>query len=291
MIGAFVMTEHELLKRRPTPEPVGMGSYNMDSHNCCRYVTPEGFVQNEGDVQQGTGGPYRISYKSIVPKAGECPNLLVPVCVSSSHIAYGSIRMEPVFMILGQSAATAAAIAIDDKVDVQKVDYEKLKKRLLADKQVLAFSAPPRAGAIDPKKLPGVVVDDADAELKGFASVSTSISPFVGTGYRHDGNTDRGKQTAVFTPDLPSAGKYEVRLAYTANPNRATNVPVSVRFADGTGLTTKIDQRKKPPLDGLWVSLGTHEFAKGKSGSVTVTNADADGFVVIDAVQFLPVKE
>jgi hypothetical protein len=291
MVGDYVHTEADCTRRRETPMSVGMGSYNMDSHNCCRYVTPEGFVQNEGDVQQGTGGPYRISYKSIVPKAGECPNLLVPVCVSSSHIAYGSIRMEPVFMILGQSAATAAAIAIDDKVDVQKVDYEKLKKRLLADKQVLAFSAPPRAGAIDPKKLPGVVVDDADAELKGFASVSTSISPFVGTGYRHDGNTDRGKQTAVFTPDLPSAGKYEVRLAYTANPNRATNVPVSVRFADGTGLTTKIDQRKKPPLDGLWVSLGTHEFAKGKSGSVTVTNADADGFVVIDAVQFLPVKE
>src|SRR5213076_638499 len=97
----------------------------------------EGFVQNEGDVQVSPGGPYRISYKSIVPKAGECPNLLVPVCLSSSHIAYGSIRMEPVFMVLGQSAGTAACLAIDNKVDVRKVDYAKLKERLLKDKQVL----------------------------------------------------------------------------------------------------------------------------------------------------------
>src|SRR6059058_3278012 len=135
-----------------------MGSYNMDSHNCCRYVTPEGFVQNEGDVQVSPGGPYQISYKSIVPKAGECPNLLVPVCLSSSHIAYGSIRMEPVFMVLGQSAATAACIAIDDKVAVQKVDYAKLKERLLKDKQVLAWTGQ-RRGGIDPAKLPGIVID------------------------------------------------------------------------------------------------------------------------------------
>src|SRR5204863_4501913 len=161
--------------KRNTPQSVGMGSYNMDSHNCARYVTPEGFVQNEGDVQVSPGGPYRVSYKSIVPKSGECPNLLVPVCLSSSHIAYGSIRMEPVFMVLGQSAATAAALAIDDKTDVQKVDYEKLKKRLVADKQVLDFAAAPAASAIDPKKLPGVVVDDSDAELKGFAATSAAV--------------------------------------------------------------------------------------------------------------------
>jgi hypothetical protein len=198
--------------------------------------------------------------------------------------------MEPVFMVLGQSAATAAGLAIDEKTDVQKVDYDKLKKRLVADKQVLEFAAPPREGAIDPKKLPGVVVDDADAELKGFATASSSVSPFVGVGYRHDGNADRGKQSAKFVPDLPAAGKYEVRVAYTANPNRATNVPVTVSHAGGVG-TMKIDQRKKPPIDGLWVSLGTFPFDKGKGGSVTVANTDADGYVVIDAVQWVSVKE
>jgi hypothetical protein len=114
-----------------------MGSYGMDSHNIQRYITPEGFVQNEGDIGVSTNGPYQISYGSIVPKAGQAPNLLVPVCVSSSHIAYGSIRMEPVFMILGHSAATAAALAIDLKLPVQEVPYEKLRARLLADGQVL----------------------------------------------------------------------------------------------------------------------------------------------------------
>jgi hypothetical protein len=284
LVGDYVHTELDCRRKKDTPMSVGMGSYNMDSHNCCRYVTPEGTVQNEGDVQVSPGGPYRISYRSLVPKSGECPNLLVPVCVSSSHIAYGSIRMEPVFMVLGQSAATAAIQAIEEKCDVQKVDYEKLKNRLLADKQVLEFAAPPSPGAVDPKKLPGVVVDDGDAALKGFETPSTSIGPFVGVGYRHDGNKDRGKQTATFAADLPAAGKYEVRLAYTANPNRATNAPVVVG-----GKTVTVNQRQKPPIDGLWVSLGTFEFEKGKA-VVTVGNHDADGFVVIDAVQWLPAK-
>jgi hypothetical protein len=140
MIGKYVMTENELLKRRPTPESVGMGSYGMDSHNIQRYITPEGHVQNEGDIGVSTNGPYQISYGSLVPKKGQASNLLVPVCVSSSHIAYGSIRMEPLFMILGQSAATAAAMAIDGELDVQDVPYEKLRERLLKDGQVLEYA-------------------------------------------------------------------------------------------------------------------------------------------------------
>jgi hypothetical protein len=142
MIGRYVMTENELLKRRPTPEPVGMGSYGIDSHNIQRYITPEGYVQNEGDIGVSTNGPYQISYGSLVPKKGQAANLLVPVCVSSSHIAYGSIRMEPVFMILGQTAATAAAMAIESGVAVQDLPYEKLRARLLQDGQVLEYTAP-----------------------------------------------------------------------------------------------------------------------------------------------------
>jgi hypothetical protein len=122
-----------------------MGSYGIDSHNVQRYITPEGFVQNEGDIGVSTQGPYQIAYGALVPKAGQADNLLVPVCVSSSHIAFGSIRMEPVFMILGQSAAAAASIAIDAGVAVQDVPYDRLRERLEADRQVLV--APPRAGA------------------------------------------------------------------------------------------------------------------------------------------------
>ncbi|MCZ7640709.1 MAG: FAD-dependent oxidoreductase [Verrucomicrobia bacterium] len=137
MIGQFVMTEHELLGTRPTPEPVGMGSYTIDSHNVQRYITPDGHVQNEGDIGVGLRGPYAIAYGALVPKAGQADNLLVPVCVSSSHIAFGSIRMEPVFMILGQSAATAAVLALEADVTVQQVPYPRLRERLLQDGQIL----------------------------------------------------------------------------------------------------------------------------------------------------------
>ena len=139
MIGEYVMTEHDVLSKRDVPEPVGMGSYTVDSHNVQRYVKPDGFVQNEGDIGVKTPIPYKISYRSLIPKKEECKNLLVPVCVSSSHIAYGSIRMEPVFMILGQSAATAASIAIDENISVQEVAYDKLRERLEKDDQRLAY--------------------------------------------------------------------------------------------------------------------------------------------------------
>jgi len=147
MIGKFVMTENELLKKRPTPESVGMGSYTIDSHNVQRYITPEGYVQNEGDIGVATRGPYEIAFGSLVPKREQCENLMVPVCVSASHIAFGSIRMEPVFMILAQSAVTAASMAIDRSIPVQDVPYTELRKRLLADGQVLEFS-----GRIQPKR-------------------------------------------------------------------------------------------------------------------------------------------
>lgn len=139
MIGLFVMTENELLKRRPTPDSVGMGSYTIDSHNVQRYVAPDGSVQNEGDIGVGLPGPYEIAYGCLVPKRGQADNLLVPVCVSSSHIAFGSIRMEPVFMILGQSAATAAVLALDADIVVQDVPYTELKERLLKDGQILEW--------------------------------------------------------------------------------------------------------------------------------------------------------
>jgi hypothetical protein len=144
MIGSFVMTENELRKKKPTPDSVGMGSYTIDSHNVQRYITPEGYVQNEGDVGVGLKEPYEIAYGALVPQRGQADNLFVPVCVSSSHIAFGSIRMEPVFMILGQSAATAAVLAVEQDLAVQDVPYESLRQRLLADGQVLD---PPSRGS------------------------------------------------------------------------------------------------------------------------------------------------
>ncbi|MBN7812610.1 FAD-dependent oxidoreductase [Algoriphagus sp. H41] len=137
LVGSYVMTELDVLGAKEVPQPVGMGSYSLDSHNTQRFVTPGGHVQNEGDIGVHPKQPYSISYGTLVPKKKECSNLLVPVCVSSSHTAFGSIRMEPVFMILGQSAAAAASLAIDGDIAVQDLDYEALRKVLLEEKQIL----------------------------------------------------------------------------------------------------------------------------------------------------------
>ena len=139
MIGAYVMTEQDCVGKRHPADPVGLGSYTMDSHNVQRYVDAGGHVRNEGDVQVRVPAPYGISYQSLTPKAGECDNLLVPVCLSASHIALGSIRMEPVYMILGQAAGSAACLAIEAKVAVQQLDYQALHARLAADHQRLTW--------------------------------------------------------------------------------------------------------------------------------------------------------
>jgi hypothetical protein len=140
MVGEFVMSEHNCRGEVKAQDAVGLAAYTMDSHNCRRIVR-DGRAENEGDVQVGGFPPYPIAYGSLLPKLAECENLVVPVCLSATHIAYGSIRMEPVFMILGQSAATAAVLAIQDGVPLQKLGYEKLRSRLQADKQTLQWNA------------------------------------------------------------------------------------------------------------------------------------------------------
>jgi hypothetical protein len=130
MVGEYMMTEHDCRRTRIANDPVGMGSYQMDSHNVQRYITSQGCVQNEGNIEVSPRGPYAISYRSILPKRTECSNLLVCCAVSSSHISYGSIRMEPVFMVLGQSAAIAAAQSIRNGIDLHDIDYSELKVQL-----------------------------------------------------------------------------------------------------------------------------------------------------------------
>ncbi|MGB2759404.1 MAG: FAD-dependent oxidoreductase, partial [Maribacter stanieri] len=139
MIGEFVMTDNEILGKSKVLKPIGMGSYAMDSHNVQRYITKEGYVQNEGDLGIEPDAPYQIHLGTILPKQEECRNLLVPAAVSSSHIAFGSIRMEPVFMILGQSAGTLAGMAINEDQEIHEVDYDSLKNKLLKDGQVLSY--------------------------------------------------------------------------------------------------------------------------------------------------------
>ena len=289
MISDYVMTQHNCQGRATAEDPVGLAAYGMDSHNVQRYVDAQGQVRNEGDVEVGVSGPYGISYRSIVPKENECANLLVPLCPSSSHIAFGSIRMEPVFMVLGQSAATAACQSLETNVAVQQISYPRLREKLLADGQILEWTGPrPRSVAsVDASQLPGIVIDDDAVERIGEWLSSSAVSGFVGTRYWHDNNQGPGTKEARFSFQVKASGRYQVRLAYVPNPNRATNVPVTVHHADGQALI-RVNQKIEPPIDRTFIALGTYRFQAGDKYMVVVSNREADGHVIADAIQIVP---
>jgi hypothetical protein len=284
LISDYVMSEKNCRGQEVITDSVGLAAYNMDSHNCQRIVK-DGHAENEGDVQVPPMKPYPISYRSLVPKLSECENLFVPVCLAASHIAYGSIRMEPVFMILGQSSATAAAMAIDGRVPVQKIDYAKLRGRLLADNQILEWNAPARA-QVAPANLSGIVLDDAEATKIGDWISSSAIAHRIGAGYIHDGNNYKGEMSATFAPAIPKAGDYEVFLVFTANPNRASNVPVAITTTSHVKRLAMVNQRSG---NGL-ATLGRFELEAGKSIHVSVSNNRTDGFVAVDGLQLVPLK-
>ena len=287
MVSDFVVTERHLRRQTPTPRPIGMGSYNMDSHNVQRYVAYDaegrGHARNEGDIQISPGGPYPIDYGAIVPKQEECENLFVLVCVSTSHIAFGSVRMEPVFMILGQSAATAAALALDKGIPVQAVDYDELAQRLQDDGQVLAWQMDGHNN-IDPDKLSGIVADNPAADLTGPWRLSRSVSPMVGLNYAHDSEDKSEVCMARYHIPVPAQGNYEVRISYSAHPNRATNAQVAIHHLDGIQ-TALVNQRETPPIDDLFVSLGAFTFED--NALIVISNKNADGHVIADAVQLI----
>ena len=289
MVGDFVVTENHLRRIVPTPRSIGMGSYNMDSHNTQRYVAYDdegrGYARNEGDIQISPGGPYPIDLGAILPKAQECTNLLVPVCVSTSHIAYGSVRMEPVFMILGQSAATTAVFAIRDSIAVQDVDYTMLSKKLVEDGQILEM---PYNGLtqINPDTLPGIVQLHTDAEVTGSWKTSHAIPRMVGRNYLHDSPDDQVFSEIQYKITLPAPGNYEVRMSYTAHANRATNVPVTIVHKTGKQLL-HINQQQVPEIDHLFTSLGHYAF--DTEAQIIISNDNADGYVTANAVQIIPV--
>lgn len=292
MVSDLVMTQHHCQGRAVADDPIGLAAYTMDSHHVQRHVDAEGFVRNEGDVQVGGFSPYGIGYRAIVPGADQCGNLLVPVCLSSSHMAFGSIRMEPVFMVLGQSAGTAAVQAIEQEVPVQQIDTGRLRERLLADGSVLEWTKvarPVNPSGVQIKDLAGIVIDDTDAKLTGFETHSTSTSKFVAAGYRHDGNTAKGQQTAVFKLKFPDAGNYEIRLSYSPHPNRATNVPVTIQHAGGESIV-QVNQQAAPALNGLYHPVGRFSFEADKEYSVEISNRNTDGYVVIDSMQAVKIK-
>jgi hypothetical protein len=291
LVGEYVVTQHDCQGRRVAPDSIGLAAYTMDSHSVQRYVR-NGAVRNEGDVQVPVSAPYPVSYRAMTPKRGECRNLLVPVCLSASHIAFGSVRMEPVFMILGQSAATAACLTFDQgagaaqPVAVQDVAVDKLQARLKTDGQRLTWSGS-AIPSIDPASLEGVVVDEPMAEVQGQWLPGSAVGHFVGDAYLHDRNESKGLGRVRYPLRVPREGRYEVRLYYTPHANRASNVPVALRHAEGEESFT-VNQKTLPTPGRYDRPLGVYRFAPDAESWLEIRNEATDGYVVADAVQLVP---
>ena len=302
MLGRFVMTEHEVAGRKTARRSIGMGLCNINSHNVQRYVSIDengvSYVLNEGDFEFEVRQPYKISFDSLLPKRQECENLLVPVCLSASHVAFGSLREEAVFMILGQSAATAAALAVQKDVSLHELSYAELRENLLRDGQVLELKKLDRVKSgegIPLISLGGVVVDGAMVELEGDWTESTSMRPFVGKSYFHDGNGNKGMCTAKFPFVAPMNGLHEIKVSFSSFGNRAGNLNYLINHEKGFS-KVPVDQRKPQSIDDLWFSLGSFEFVKGKQYCVSLSNENTEGYVVADAIQVIsllsdPVQE
>lgn len=292
MVGAYVMTQANCEGKNTVTDGVGTAAYTMDSHNCQRLVVtgPDGTAQvrNEGDVQVGGFPPYPVSYRALVPKRGECPNLLVPVCLSASHIAYGSIRMEPVFMVLAQSAAVAACQAIDEGKAVQDIDVPKLQTTLANN---------PLLNGLQPE----VLIDNDDptqVTQQGSWQRETTGGKYGASLLTSTG----GKPASVhFQPRRLQPGRYAVYVYNPArqggggNPDSHDAAPpltnkasrVLVRVSTGNTLTTQsINQQLK---NNDWILVGRYAFA-GKTPYVEITSTGQSVAVVADAVLFVPVE-
>ena len=296
MIGEYIVSQKDIMEQPKKEDAIVVSSFPIDSHDCQRVGTGE-FVVNEGTIMpvrmagRKHGYPYHIPYRAITPKAAECSNLLVPVALSCTHVGMSSIRVEPTWMILGQSAGIAAALSAKQDIAVQKLPYPALRERLLAQKQVLDLPVlpdlPPEPKGvmnIDPKTLPGIVLDDAQAELKGPWSRSSNFKPHIGTGYLHDDQRGDGQSSATFRFKAPKPGKYDLRMAYSAHESRATNVPVSVQNS-GSTMTLTVDQTKQLPAGEVFGSIGTIEL--NGNTTITISNKATNGFVILDALQLL----
>ncbi|WP_395742969.1 FAD-dependent oxidoreductase [Prosthecobacter sp.] len=286
MIGEYVMVQKDLQTDIFKNDGVGMGSFLIDCHIVQRILAEDGTVRDEGSFQDTPALPYQIPYRSLVPKRSECENLLVPVCLSASHIAYCSLRMEPVYMALGQASGLAAVMAIHAKTSVQNIDVPALRKKLLAQKAVLELAS--LASMVRSATLPGIVMSEQDAEQTGHWTGSSYGSPVDGASL-HDANSEKGAKSLTYRLKIPATGRYEVRVSYASASNRASNVPVSIEHADGTQ-TVLVNQRKAPPIDKLFISLGIFHFTAGKPAVITISNKDTDGIVGADAVQLIQAR-
>ncbi|MBE9460695.1 FAD-dependent oxidoreductase [Dyadobacter subterraneus] len=277
MIGNYVMTQANCEGKEVVKDGVGMAAYTMDSHNCQRIVV-NGMVKNEGNVEQGGFGPYPISYNCLVPKESECSNLLVPVCLSATHIAYGSIRMEPVFMVLAQSSAAAAVMAIDGKTSVQKIDITKLQQQLKSNP--LANNAASE-----------ILVDNEDAShVKMEGDWTVQKKGGYGPSFIQADDNGKSARSVTFTPAITKNGEYNIYAYFPKIPKLAPEMALTV--SDGKTnkeiIVKESDIIVEGQTSGEWFHVGKFNLPKGNAANVKIAAKGADGALVADAVLFVP---
>ena len=284
MVGEYVATQADCENRTTVEDGVGMAAYTMDSHNCQRIVIHKdgkAMVKNEGDVQIGIGSPYPVSYRSITPKREECTNLLVPVCLSASHIAYGSIRMEPVFMVLGQSAAKAACLAIDNNTDVQKIDVAQIQ-RMYDEDPLLDGTAP------------DILVDDTAVEPAG-NSQWRRVNTYGGYGPSLYMLEPTVRTEALRYPfSVKRDGRYTIYTYYSKRGGMSKLSQLTVfDGAEHKRITIDYDAVTiHGQTSGEWVSLGEYDLRAGTSGYVEFDNGgEVTGTLYADAVLVVPERQ
>jgi hypothetical protein len=282
MVGDYVMTQDDCQWKRTAPDPVCLGSYTIDSHGVQRLA--EGALARwEGSLGSPVAIPYGISYRSIIPRAGECENVYCTFALSASHVAFASCRMEPVFMMTSQSAATAACFAIDDAVSSQMLKYDKLAAQLRADKQMLKWTCAP------PYLTNTITLDQANTcFVTSSSGWATGANPGGWNGsYWHDGGSGKGAKWVRYTPDLPTNGVYDVYLWWVEAGNRAVNTPVDIVHPGGTNRVFLNQQ-----VNGsVWNRVFRTNFTAGASSSVVIRNdGTASGsYCIANGVQWRPV--
>ena len=286
MKGDFVMTQHDAWDNITKEDAVAIGSYFLDCHIVSSVVTKRGMHLEEGNFEYTPYKPYELPYRIITPRKSECSNLLVPVCMSASHVICASLRMEPVYMMLGQAAGDAVALALKAGSAVQDIDVKALQKMLKDQKQIIHYKTP-LGMYLTAEMFDGTVIDDSELGLEeGFWSHSTSQGPFMKYDYRFAPVNPRGGIEAVFPVKVPSKGKYDVQIMYSASGNRVTDADVTVYDRKGEH-PCSVDMTKSPRIEGSWHSLGVYSFDPKKPGKVVFTNKGNSGVVVVDAVRFI----
>lgn len=286
MRGDYIMRQQDAWENPTKEETVAVGSYFLDCHIVSSVVNRHGVHFDEGVFDYTPYRPYEIPYRVLTPKKDECGNLLVPVCMSATHVICASLRMEPVYMMLGQAAADAARLAIESNSDVQDIEVKKLQSILRSQKQKLHYKTSPDM-YLNKARFEGIVMDDADLGLDdGIWFHSTSQGPFMTYDYRFVPVSRNGSIAAEFKPSLPSKGKYEVQIMYSPSGNRTKAADVTVYDKKGAH-SVPVDMTKGPEVDGLWHSLGVFNFIPGMSHGVVITNKGEGGVVIVDAVRFI----